>query len=219
MDDLLQQGITLFQAGKRDDSRKLFIAAIHQNPNDESAWGWMYNVCDNDKERIDCLKQVLRINPKNEKAMRLLNKLKPVVQEVQSQTDSQQPEIKEIPMSEDAIHKSTELQQNSPSVSATPRLSNIPGEDAVGVLRFFAWVDLITSIIGAIWVWVNFHEIDVPPALFIAGYTESNPIGIATGFGVLFQGILVFTLFLTIAAICENTIAIRKKLNALKKIK
>ena len=75
MDDLLQQGITLFQAGKRDDSRKLFASAIQKNPNDESAWGWMYNVCDNDKERIDCLKQVLRINPKNEKANRLFNKL------------------------------------------------------------------------------------------------------------------------------------------------
>jgi hypothetical protein len=75
MADLLQQGITAYQTGKRDDSRKLFIAAIHQNPNDESAWGWMYNVCDNDKERIDCLKQVLRINPSNEKANRLFNKL------------------------------------------------------------------------------------------------------------------------------------------------
>jgi len=75
MDDLLQQGITAFQAGKRDDSRKLFAAAIQKNLNDESAWGWMYNVCDNDKERIDCLKQVLRINPSNEKANRLFNKL------------------------------------------------------------------------------------------------------------------------------------------------
>jgi len=75
MDDLLQQGITAFQAGKRDDSRKLFASAIQKNPNDESAWGWMYNVCDNDKERIDCLKQVLRINPSNEKANRLFNKL------------------------------------------------------------------------------------------------------------------------------------------------
>lgn len=75
MDDLLQQGITAYRAEKHDEARKLFTAAVKQNQNDERVWGWMYNVCDNDKERIHCLKQMLRINPKNEKANQLLSEL------------------------------------------------------------------------------------------------------------------------------------------------
>jgi micrococcal nuclease len=75
MDDLLQQGITAYKAGKRDEARKIFIANVKQNPDSERAWGWMYNLSDNNKERIYCLTQILRINPKNEKANQLLEKL------------------------------------------------------------------------------------------------------------------------------------------------
>jgi len=90
MDNFLQQGITAFRAGKKDDARKLFIAAVKQNPNDENSWGWMYSVANNDKERTECLKQMLRINPMNEKANKLLNELDdfeppPVFQSVQLQ--------------------------------------------------------------------------------------------------------------------------------------
>jgi len=75
MDDLLQQGITAYKAGKRDEARKLFIAAIKQSPDNLRAWGGMYEVSIDDKERVYCLKQMLRINPKNEKANQLLNLL------------------------------------------------------------------------------------------------------------------------------------------------
>jgi hypothetical protein len=75
MDDLLQQGVIAYKAGKRDDARKIFIIAVKQSPDSESAWGWMYEVSGDDKERIYCLKQMLRINPKNEKVNQLLNQL------------------------------------------------------------------------------------------------------------------------------------------------
>jgi len=75
MDDLLQQGITAYKAGKRAEARKIFITLVKQNPESERAWGWMYQTSDNDKERIYCLKQMLRINPKNEKPAKLLNQL------------------------------------------------------------------------------------------------------------------------------------------------
>jgi septal ring factor EnvC (AmiA/AmiB activator) len=75
MDDLLQQGIAAYKAGKRDEARKFFMAAVKQSLEDERAWGWMYQVSNDDKERIYCLKQILRINPKNEKANQLLNQL------------------------------------------------------------------------------------------------------------------------------------------------
>lgn len=75
MDDLLQQGIEAYRAGKRDEARNLFIALVKQNQDNERAWGWIYNVCDNDKQRIHCLKQMLRINPNNTKANELLIQL------------------------------------------------------------------------------------------------------------------------------------------------
>jgi len=75
MDDLIQQGVNAFKSGDHETARKLLINAVKQYPDNERAWGWMYNVCRNDKERIHCLKQVVRINPKNEKANQLLNEL------------------------------------------------------------------------------------------------------------------------------------------------
>ena len=74
MEDLLQQGITAYRAGKRDEARKLFTTLVEQNPDSERAWEWMYNVCSTDNERIHCLKQIIRINPKNEKANQLFAK-------------------------------------------------------------------------------------------------------------------------------------------------
>lgn len=75
MDDLLQQGVIAHKAGKRDEARKIFITVVKQNPDSEPAWGWMYQASNNDQERIHCLKQILRINPKSEKANELLNQL------------------------------------------------------------------------------------------------------------------------------------------------
>jgi hypothetical protein len=75
MDDLLQQGITAYKAGKRDEARNIFITTVKQSPDSERAWGWLYQVSNNDQERIHCLKQILRINPKNEKASQSLNQL------------------------------------------------------------------------------------------------------------------------------------------------
>ena len=75
MDDLLQQGISAYKTGKRDEARRKFTDFIRQDPDSERAWGWMSNVCNTDEERIHCLKQVVRINPKNEKARQLLDQL------------------------------------------------------------------------------------------------------------------------------------------------
>ena len=73
--NLIQQGVNVFKAGDSDTARKLLTEAVKQFPDDERAWGWMYNVCINDEERIQCLKQIVRINPKNEKADLILREL------------------------------------------------------------------------------------------------------------------------------------------------
>ena len=75
MDDLLQQGITAHKAGKLDEARKIFITILKQNQDNERAWGGMYEVSGNDKERVYCLEQILRINPNHEKAKQMLDTL------------------------------------------------------------------------------------------------------------------------------------------------
>ena len=75
MDDLLRQGITAYKAGKREEARRIFIAVVKQDPENEPGWGWMYQTSGNDRERIYCLQQMLRINPQNEKPGQLLNQL------------------------------------------------------------------------------------------------------------------------------------------------
>jgi hypothetical protein len=88
MDDLVEQGINAFRGGNRDEARKLFLAAVKQNPNNERAWGWLSNTTNNDKERVDCLKQVLRINPNNEQVNQLLKSMTGY----QSHLEHQQPQ-------------------------------------------------------------------------------------------------------------------------------
>ena len=72
MDKLTKQGADAFKAGNKNEARKLLLAAVKQHSDSERAWGWLYNVTKNDKERTHCLNQMLRINPENEKAKELL---------------------------------------------------------------------------------------------------------------------------------------------------
>ena len=43
MDDLIKQGADAFRAGNRDEARKLLLTAVKQYPDNERAWGWLYN--------------------------------------------------------------------------------------------------------------------------------------------------------------------------------
>jgi tetratricopeptide (TPR) repeat protein len=75
MDNFLKQGVTAYRAGNRVEARRLLMDAIKANPDDERAWGWLYNAASNDQERETCLRQMLRINPQNEKVQTLLDDL------------------------------------------------------------------------------------------------------------------------------------------------
>ncbi len=79
-DELITQGIAMVQAGDKKQARQLLGEAIRKYPDDERSWGWFYNVAENDTERLRCIKEVLRINPNNERAKQLLEKLRGSVQ-------------------------------------------------------------------------------------------------------------------------------------------
>ena len=99
----------------------------------------------------------------------------------------------------------------SPDSSSPPTASNYQPtfshtSGAIQALKFFAWLDLVAGISGSIFIWVNFARTPV------AGYysmTETNPVGLGLGFAVLFQGIFCCVLFLVIAQMAQNLIAIK----------
>ena len=113
MGNLVAQGKKEYDAGRRDKARELFISAIKQNKDNKNAWAWMYKVSDSDKERIQCLKQVIRLDPGNEKVQRLLDELtnseapvlsvqsKPYAEGVQNQ--AQAPNLKKCPYCAESI--------------------------------------------------------------------------------------------------------------------
>jgi hypothetical protein len=73
--DLLAEGVAAFKAGDKLAARNRFVQAVKEQPDSERAWGWLYNVANNDQERVHCLQQVLRINPQNEKARQSIDEL------------------------------------------------------------------------------------------------------------------------------------------------
>lgn len=75
------------------------------------------------------------------------------------------------------------------------------GNVAIEMLKFFAWMDLVVSIIAALLIIVN----------------NSSLYSIGLALGILLQGMLVCSLFLVIASMAVNLIAIRK--NTGKQIK
>lgn len=91
--DNLQNGIAAFKAGKRDEARRYFISAMRENPQNENVWGWLYQVSNNEKEKLECLNKMLAINPNNAKARDLLNGMQasPLVQSQPAIHQSNQP--------------------------------------------------------------------------------------------------------------------------------
>lgn len=75
MNENLLHAINILKSGDKEEARNLLIAILRKEPDNEIAWQWMYNAVQNQKEKIDCLKQIIRINPGNTDASRLLLKL------------------------------------------------------------------------------------------------------------------------------------------------
>ena len=67
---LLQQGIALAKAGRREEARALLLQVIDLDERNETAWLWISGVVDNDEDRGIALENVLQINPNNAWAKR-----------------------------------------------------------------------------------------------------------------------------------------------------
>lgn len=66
LDDLLQKGIRAARRGHQEPARQLLSQVIQANPDSEEAWLWLARVIDQPEQRVQCLQQVLRLNPNNQ---------------------------------------------------------------------------------------------------------------------------------------------------------
>src|SRR5262245_65154777 len=67
MNNLLEQGITAAQAGRREEARALLIQAVEADERNEQAWLWLAGLVDDPNDMRTCLENVLDLNPGNVK--------------------------------------------------------------------------------------------------------------------------------------------------------
>ncbi|HOU14626.1 MAG TPA: hypothetical protein PKZ84_16085 [Anaerolineae bacterium] len=66
---LLYQAIESVRMGFYDDARRSLLQFVRQDPNNALAWLWLAQALDDPKRQLDCLRQVLRIDPDNQDAV------------------------------------------------------------------------------------------------------------------------------------------------------
>lgn len=74
--DLLQDGIAAFKAGDRDKARQLFLLVTETDNRNERAWYYLAVLEPDPALRREYLERVVAINPENEKAREVLDRLK-----------------------------------------------------------------------------------------------------------------------------------------------
>jgi hypothetical protein len=72
---LLREGVEAARAGDKETARARFEQVTELDENNENAWLWLATVVDTDEEKRVCLSNVLVINPANEKAQKMMDKL------------------------------------------------------------------------------------------------------------------------------------------------
>jgi membrane protein YdbS with pleckstrin-like domain len=68
MDDLTNQGIQALKGGEKARARSLFLSALEIDADNAQAWLWLSGAVEGEQDRLDCLEQVLRIDPNNQAA-------------------------------------------------------------------------------------------------------------------------------------------------------
>lgn len=76
MNQSTKDGIAALKAGDKTRAQQLFVAALQENSDDLQAWLWLSGAVESDTDRLECLEQVLRIDPTHELAAKGVAKLK-----------------------------------------------------------------------------------------------------------------------------------------------
>lgn len=69
LDEVLRAGIEAAREGKKSEARRLLFYVVNSQPDNEAVWLWLASVSEYPEELLYFLKNVLRINPSNQKAL------------------------------------------------------------------------------------------------------------------------------------------------------
>ena len=116
MSQMLQNAVRAIKSGNKVDGKRILVQILRVEPENEDAWLWMTYVVDMDRQRRDCLQQVLKINPDNKMAQRGMDILdqrqaKRLLADRGSKTSPQ-------------LNPQSELSPSKPIASSTQRISN-----------------------------------------------------------------------------------------------
>lgn len=76
LEEMLANGMAAVKAGQRDKAQEWLVTLLQIDRYNEQAWLWLSGAADTDQDRLDCLQEVLSINPDNAFAQRGLAALK-----------------------------------------------------------------------------------------------------------------------------------------------
>ena len=70
LEEMLNQGIAAVKAGKMKEAQDWLVALLQIDRYNEQGWLWLSGAADNDQDRLECIQEVLKINPDNVFAQR-----------------------------------------------------------------------------------------------------------------------------------------------------
>jgi hypothetical protein len=68
--EMLANGIAAAKSGKMEEAQEWLIKLLQIDRYNEQAWLWLSGTADNDQDRLDCMQEILKINPNNALAQR-----------------------------------------------------------------------------------------------------------------------------------------------------
>lgn len=75
LQELLKQGVEAAREGRKAEAREYFEKVVELDEKNERGWFWLASVVESEDEKRICLKNVVQINPNNERAQKALAQL------------------------------------------------------------------------------------------------------------------------------------------------
>ena len=70
LEERLTNGIAAIKAGKKEEAQEWLVELLQIDRYNEQGWLWLSGTAGNDQDRLDCIQEVLKINPNNAFAQR-----------------------------------------------------------------------------------------------------------------------------------------------------
>lgn len=97
------------------------------------------------------------------------------------------------------------INSNQNNVKETHNSPSLYQNKYAGTLGAFAIIELISSIVLAIYIWAKYGTIEITSGYFYSfTETEINPLGIGLGFGILIQGIVIYVILSALKVMAED---------------